>query len=160
MRVHFIPYRKDKLRRVRKKSGRLVTYVKQYMLRQDHGPKTYSQPCMAQLDNADTLPQCAGPTSILDSHAQQGTTTTHISQCCACCLCKPLLSLLITPSPNVVVKWLTRQLRIRGGSRVQISARIPTIQTHAVRGFRQSLQANAGSALKLGHDRFLPHPNL
>jgi hypothetical protein len=129
------------------------------MLRQDHGPKTYSQPCMAQLDNADTLPQCTGPTSILDSHAQQGTTTTHISQCCACCLGKPLLSCHYTFTERRG-QLVNTPASYSEGPRVQISSRIPTIQTHAVRGFRQSLQANAGSALKLGYDRFLPHPNL
>jgi hypothetical protein len=45
-------------------------------------------------------------------------------------------------------------------SRVQVLARRPAIQTEIFRGFRQSLQANAGdSALKLGHNRFLPNPS-
>jgi hypothetical protein len=39
-----------------------------------------------------------------------------------------------------------------------ISAWRPTILTGFFRSFPQPLQANAGIALKLGHDRFLPNP--
>jgi hypothetical protein len=58
---------------------------------------------------------------------------------------------------NIVVQWLTPLLLI-WKSWVQISARRPAIPTDVFRVFPQSLQANAGYYLKLGHVRFLPHP--
>jgi hypothetical protein len=40
----------------------------------------------------------------------------------------------------------------------RISARMRAILTEILRGFPQSLHANAGIICELGHDRFLPHP--
>jgi hypothetical protein len=46
---------------------------------------------------------------------------------------------------HVVVEWLALLLHIR---------EVPAILTEVFHGFPQSLQA-----LKLGHERFLPHPS-
>jgi hypothetical protein len=50
---------------------------------------------------------------------------------------------------GVVVQWLTP------GSDL---GRRPAILSEISRSFSHSLQANAGTVLKLGHDRFLPYP--
>jgi hypothetical protein len=46
-----------------------------------------------------------------------------------------------------------------GRSRVWISVETPNILTEVLRGFPQSLKANAGIVPQTGHDRFLPDPS-
>jgi hypothetical protein len=56
-----------------------------------------------------------------------------------------------------MVEWLALLLRIREvpGSNLSPVTGYPDL---GFCGFPQSLQANAGIDLKLGHDHFLPHP--